>query len=124
MRQVKLASTVLVLLCFLLMAGCSGIFGPTIPTESKTFATMTPKEKVTFFMVNYNRIYDNTMTMATNPNATPGQKDIVKKKKAVLAQVWPLIKYYDWQVSQGQIPPPTAEQEILNLIDQLMTLAF
>lgn len=109
-------SIVIIFLVGFFFGGCASI-------GVKPFSEMTPKEKSLFFMSTYNREYENTMAVATKPDATPTQKEMVKKKKEVLDKVWPLIRLYDWTVSKGETPGSSLETDILNFIDQLMVEA-
>lgn len=112
-RAVQIIGLVVIAAFFL--GACATLKG------TKAFTDMSPKEKVTYFMATYNKIYDNTMKMATNPNATDLQKQMVKYKKELLTKVWPMIKAYDFYVSQGMPIDPKAEQEILDMLDKLAT---
>jgi hypothetical protein len=83
---------------------------------------LTAKQQATIWMVVYNSIYDDTMAMAKNPAATPGQKDLVAKKKAILAQVWPPLKLYSSIAESGGMPSAQDAQLISDLINQLAAL--
>lgn len=112
MRRFKV-SLAIILLAFVLVA-CA-----TTPAPQ----SMTPKQQATVFLQTYNAVYDDTMSMATNPNATQAQKDMVVKKKAILTQVWPLLKAYTSIVDGGGTPTPESTAQLTNLINQLTTLA-
>jgi uncharacterized membrane protein len=85
--------------------------------------TLTAKQQATLWMVVYNSVFDDTMAQAKNPAATAAQKDLVAKKKAVLTQVWPLLKIYAGVVETGGTPSVETAQAISDLINQLAALA-
>lgn len=96
---------------------------------------MTPKKQLTMMYGVYNSQYTQYMVTTgytmdevgqwekkTSPVLTDDQKKILRKKKEILTQMYPLVKIYDSMVV-GTIPYSSAtEQELLNLVDQLATL--
>jgi hypothetical protein len=84
---------------------------------------LTPKQQATIIMNTYNAEYDDTMSMATNPNSTPAQKEIVAQKKMILTQIWPLLKVYVSIVDGGGTPTENQTQALLDLINQLTVLS-
>lgn len=107
-------SVALLLVLAVLVAGCA-----TMGITVKPWGDMTPKEKASQFVQTYNRQYEDTIFMATNPNITEAQKSVVRVKKAVLVKVWPMIKLYNATVVGGGVPSAADEQAILQLINQL-----
>ena len=97
-----------------IVVGCAGIIGN---------KPLTPKQQATIWMNIYISEYDDTMAMAINPSATPAQKEMVAKKKAILTKVWPLLKVYIAIVDSGGIPTQEATNDLINLINQLTGLA-
>jgi hypothetical protein len=85
--------------------------------------TMTPKRQATIWLGVYNAQYDDTMSIMTNPNSTPAQKEMGKKKKAILTKVWPLLKTYVAIIDGGGTPSNSETVAITDLINQLTTLA-
>lgn len=104
------AIAVAVLLLFLIGCASMGV---------KPWAERTPPEKSLSFMQFYNSQYSDTMNLATNTASTQAQKDLAKKKKAILTQLWPLVKLYDSYAQGGILIPPEMETQILTLINQL-----
>ena len=106
-----------VLLAFLFSSGCAAL----LPGGEGTISwnDMTPKQKATMMMGAYNTLYDNYKFQVAQPNLTEEQKGILKGKKEILTNVWPLIALYDSTVSVGNVPPAELEVQILNMIDQL-----
>jgi hypothetical protein len=90
---------------------------------TQTTKPLTTKQQATIWMVVYNSVYDDTMAQAKNPTATPAQKEMVAKKKAILAQTWPLLKIYVGIVDTGGTPSVESSQQISDLINQLAALA-
>jgi len=109
------------LFCALFTAGC--------------LDSMTPKKQLSMMYGTYNSQYTQYMT-ATGyslneegewkktffPAYTDEEKRILRKKKEILAQMYPLVKVYDSMVV-GETPfSSVTETELLNLIDQLTAL--
>jgi hypothetical protein len=86
--------------------------------------TQTTKQTALYFLDQYNAAYDSTLSMATNPAATPAQKDMVVKKKAILKQMWPALKTYTSIVNSGGTPSASDSKAIQDFVDQLATLAI
>ncbi len=86
---------------------------------TKPWTDRTPKEKALAILDAYNAQYQNTMSMALTKDLTEVQKQMVRQKKALLKQAYPLIQLYVGIVEVGGTPSTKDEQAILNLIDQL-----
>ena len=84
---------------------------------------MNAKQQATVWMDIYNFQYDDTMKLMTNPNATAEQKEIGRIKKDVLTKVWPLLKIYVEIVGANGTPSPQLTMEIIDLMNQLTTIA-
>lgn len=95
------------------------ILGACATLGVKPWAERSPREKALVILQTYNSEYQNTMTMALRTDLTDAQKQIVRTKKEILTQLYPLVKVYLGVVEAGGIPSAMNEQEILNLIDQL-----
>lgn len=96
----------------LFVAGCATV-------GVKPWSDRSPQEKSSYFMAIYNKQFNDTVAMASNPNITEAQKQIVRKKKAILKELWPAITFYDSVVARGEIPAIMDEQAILDLINRL-----
>lgn len=83
----------------------------------------TPKEQALYFLNTYNMEYDNTMAVMRNPNSTPTQIAIAQKKKAILTQMWPMLKSYTNIVDSGGKPTAEDTAQLNNFIDQLTAAA-
>lgn len=103
-----------VMLMFITVSACTMF--------NQTTKPLTAKQQATVWMVVYNSVYDDTMSMAKNPAATSTQKAMVAKKKAILSQVQPLLKIYVGVVESGGTPSIESTQAISDLINQLAAL--
>jgi hypothetical protein len=93
------------------------------PTNNiKTFDEMSAKEKATFMMSMYNKQYSNYQTQAAKPELTEAEREILRKKKKILSEVYPLIELYMSYVDSGAVPSTETEQKIINYLDQLAVL--
>ena len=81
---------------------------------------LTTKQQSAIWFNVYNSVYDDTMAMSVNPAITPIQKEIVAKKKAILTQLWPLLKLYAGVVDSGGAPSVETTNQITNLINLLV----
>ena len=98
------------LVVLVLLANCAGI---------KPITDMTPKQKATFFMSVYNSQYDDYRSMAALTTLTEEQKQVMRAKKRIMTEVYPLITLYVSWVDSGAVPSPEIELQIINLINQL-----
>jgi len=113
-------SIYLIVVAFLLVSfGCMHKEGSLKPVSE-----MTPKEKATFFMSVYNSQAEDYKAMVAKPSLTNEQKQVLREKKKVLTQVYPLIKTYTSYVDAGAVPTPEVEASITNLINQLTSTAL
>lgn len=108
----KKASISVVIL--LLLVGCATI-------GIKPWADRSPQEKASYFMSIYNKEFNDTRLVATNPNITDTQRKVVRIKKEILTKLWLAIGAYDSIVIRGEIPSIMDEQKILDYINQLAT---
>jgi hypothetical protein len=88
----------------------------------KEFGDMTPKEKAAFFLSVYNSSDMNYRAMAARTDLTEVQKEVLRKKRTIMIQVYPLIRSYLTYVESGVVPSVELEQQILTQIDRLTTL--
>jgi hypothetical protein len=94
------------------------------PGTLKPIGDMTPKEKATFFMGVYNAQADDYKAMVAKPNLAEDQIKILHAKKKVLTKVYPLIKTHNVYVDNGAKPTAESEQAIMDLLNQLTSMAF
>lgn len=105
------------ILALVLLGGCATL-GANAP---KPFFQMTSKEKVVYAQEIYIKVYDDTMFMGKNPNLTPAQLKVYRVKKELLTEAWQVIYGYKVILEVGNTPTPAQEQELLQLINRLVT---
>lgn len=88
----------------------------------KPVSQMTPKEKLAWMLSFYNAQDANYKALASTPTLTDGQKEILRKKKAVMVEVYPLIELYSSYVMAGAAPTAALEENIINYLDRLGAL--
>lgn len=104
--------------------------------EGKTFVQLAPKQQVTIMFETYNAQYSDYMTQigyavvdgkwvkTSDPVLTADQKKVLPKKKAVLTEVYPMIKTFDKYVTSGSSPPPDMANDIMNILNKLVYSAL
>jgi hypothetical protein len=119
----------LLALVMLALVGCigAGTNGPQAP--------MTAKQKVTAAYSLYNSQYamhmsvtgymlnaDGRWEKVRNPVLSEDQKNILRKKKKILTQMYPLLLAYDKMVTGEMSYSAKTEAELFALVDQLNDL--
>jgi antibiotic biosynthesis monooxygenase (ABM) superfamily enzyme len=89
--------------------------------QVKTFYEMTPTERATFFMSVYSQQYDDYKFWQDQP-LTEEQRKIMREKKRILTDVYPMIMAHNFLVDAGLTPPVEQAEAILVLINQLVLL--
>lgn len=116
-RNGLIGLVVIIMLVFL--SGC--IFS--LKGESpKRIDEMTPKEKATWFMGIYDAQDKDYRNMVVRSDLTNDQKEILRKKKEVMIQIYPMIKAYNVYVDSGAIPTKIVEDQIIQLVNDLVAL--
>lgn len=90
--------------------------------NQKPFTQMTFAEKATYFQEWYNKQYDDTMMLGKSTNLSEAQLKVYRTKWDILRKVYPLIKTYKKLVDDHGVPSLENEQEILNFINQLVSM--
>ena len=90
----------------------------------KPLSEMTPKEKATWMMSIYSSQAEDYKRMVKRPDLTNEQKAILRNKKDVAKQVWPLINTYRTYVNSGAVPTREVEEQIFKLINDLTVLVL
>lgn len=88
----------------------------------KPWTDFTPKQKAIYFQNCYLSAAKNADATLKNPEAKEAAKKLALQDKAVLTQLYPLIKAYRSTVDGGGFPAPGDEEIILNLLDKLINL--
>ena len=99
------------------LAGCQ------FTQNLKSPADMSAKELGTWALGIYNAQYDNYEVLAARTDLTEDYKVMLRKKKAILVEIWPLLKLYAGYVDSGAIPTQELEVKIIGLIDDLILAA-
>lgn len=101
----------LLLLSFILfLLACAAL----MPIEQ-----MTPKQRAAYFMGIYNRQYEDYKVKAAMPDLTEGQKEILREKKKILKEVYPMIQAYDMIASKGESIDLNNEEQIISMLTML-----
>ena len=103
----------------LFLVGCPGVTPP--PDYS-------PLDQAKFnaakWLGIYNSQFEDYKSMTANPDTlTEAQKEVLRKKKALLVETKPALDLYTSYVDQGVVPSPETEQSVLDLINRLQGLA-
>lgn len=109
MRKHRIVALVLVAA---FLAGCASI--GVKPMSATGLATVT--------LSTYYTQAKQTEAMSKRTDLTDAQKDMVRKKKALILRVDPKIKAYGKLIAAGGIPTSGDVQEISNIIDELVML--
>jgi hypothetical protein len=115
MRKIPILFLISVMLCVPMIVACPGGGG-------KSFVEQSPTERATWMMGIYNSQYRDYMNVVSQPNLSDTQKDILKTKKQILTELYPLIGVYaDMVAADPSIPPDReTEDKILALINRLL----
>lgn len=103
----------LLLLPFILFLFACAALNP-LPIEQ-----MTPKQRAAYFMGVYNRQYEDYKAKAAMPDLTEGQKEILREKKKILKEIYPMIQTYDLIVSKSESIDLNNEEQIINMLTML-----
>lgn len=90
-----------------------------IGIATKPYSDMTPKEKVTFLFKMYNKQYDDYKVMTSDPKLTEAQKVVMREKKKVLTQVYPIIQALDLNLVEGKPLDKVFEPKAIELLNML-----
>ena len=106
----------LILLIFL--AGCMTLD----INRPKSISEMTPKERGAWFLGVYNSQDKDYRNMVARSDLTNDQKKVLRDKKAIMVQVYPMIKTYNTYIDSGAVPTKAVEDQIIQLINDLTGL--
>ena len=105
----KLRLSYLLILILILGFGCA--------------ANQLTKEKVGLaFMDQYIYQYKDYQIQSARTDLTEGQKEVLRTKKSILIQVWPMLKLYNAYILNEQVPPADMDVQIGELISKLIAL--
>lgn len=111
-KRNRLTLAILGALAVVFVASCATI-------NIKPIAEMTPKEKATFFMSVYSDQAENYKTLVASPDLTDAQRDVMRTKKQIMTEVYPLIMLYSGYVDAGAVPDAAVETQIVDYLDRL-----
>jgi len=83
---------------------------------------MNPKEKATWGMSIYNAQYDDYKFQVARLDLDEAQKDVLREKKKVLTEVYPVLMLYNGYAESGVLPPMETEVLMINLLTRLLEL--
>lgn len=93
-------------------------------------ATMPPvsqqadrERQVEIWMSVYDQQYKDTMNIMSSPLSTENQKEMGRKKTAILTEAWPLLKAYRDVVLAGGVPTESSTQAVTDVMNRLGRLA-
>jgi len=87
--------------------------------DQKAWGDMTGMERLTIILHAYNTQYEDYKAMAALPDLTETQKDILRARKKILTEVYPMIGVYASVVVSGGEVSPSLELEIMRLLNSL-----
>lgn len=90
----------------------------------KRVTEMTPKEKGAWFLGIYNAQDKDYRNMVVRPDLTNDQKKILREKKKIMTEVYPIIKTYNIYIDSGAVPTQAVEDQIIQLINNLTGLVI
>ena len=100
---------IVILLISVLMVSCATTSPP-----------MSTKGKAAMVLATYNTQTQQTAIMSQRPDLTEAQKVMVRRKKAIILKLDPMIKAYGIVIQQGGTPSTADEQAIYSMIDELV----
>lgn len=115
MRLRKPSGLILAIAIVFVLSSCAHMFA----VQQKTWTEMTNMERLATVLHGYNAQYNDYKAMAARPDLTEGQKEMLRAKKKILTEVYPLIGVYATIVTSGGEVTPDMEKEILRLLNSL-----
>lgn len=88
----------------------------------KPISEMTPKERGAWFLGVYNSQDKDYRNMVARSDLTNDQKKVLRDKKVIMVQVYPMIKTYNTYIDSGAVPTKAVEDQIIQLINDLTGL--
>jgi len=107
---------ILIILTFL--AGCLTLN----INKPKLISEMTAKERGAWFLGVYNSQDKDYRNMVARSDLTNDQKRVLRDKKIIMTQVYPIIKTYNTYIDSGAVPTKEVEDQIIKLINNLTGL--
>jgi hypothetical protein len=111
-------NAIIVFLFSLILIGIAGC----AMMGAKPYSEMTPKERATYVLSTYNQQYELYLKEATAPNLSESKKEILRKKKELMVQMYPYIGTYANYAKQGAFAPEDVEMALMKIMDKLLQL--
>ena len=92
------------------------------PKDGKSFKDMSAKEKSIWMMGIYNGQYADYEVQAARTDLDEAQKEVLRNKKKILTEVYPLIGVYSGYADSGIIPAVDLESLIVQNLEQLLSM--
>ena len=124
-KQINFKILLAVAMVFALFAFTIGSFPGCIPVGDnglKRVTEMTPTEKGVWFLSMYNSQDKDYRNMVIRSDLTNDQKNVLRTKKKIMIQVYPMIKTYNTYIDSGAIPTKAVEDQIIELVNDLAAL--
>ena len=100
------------LFLFFLVLACASI-------GVKSIDQMSGKERATFFMNIYNSQVADYRALVAMGNLTEDQKEILRIKRRIMVEVYPLIETYNVWVDNNAQPSVELEAQIIDLLNRM-----
>ena len=120
MKNRKTFLILIVLAVALSAIGCATVNVKPMPTDNT--AKLSTTGKAAMILSAYNSQALSTKNMSNRPNLTDAQKDLVRRKKAILVRMDSKVKAFGLIVKGGGVPSSSDEQELYSFIDELVAL--
>lgn len=111
-KSFRLLMAMLLVLPILTLTAC--------PPNQKTLSEMSGKEKATWMLSVYNAQYADYKVQAARTDLDEAKKEILREKKKILTEVYPLIKIYVGLVDTGVLPDVDLETTIIQNLERLL----
>ena len=105
-----------ILLSLMFVVSCAG--------NIKTLNEMNPKEKAVWMLSVYNAQYDDYKFQASRVDLDNERKDVLRIKKQILTEVYPLIAVYAGYAGSGIIPAVDLETAIIKNLERLLYMTY
>ena len=113
-RDVRFVSLIFYLFFAAGFLGCAGTGGLQDPHS------MGPKEFAVYINQAYVSSYDDYLMQVQRQDLSEAQKDVLRKKKQVLTEVWPQIRLYNRYINTGVLPEQELKDTIIKLLEKLL----
>jgi len=86
----------------------------------KSFTEMTPVEKATWMLSVYNAQYADYQFQSARTDLDEERKEVLRTKKKILSEVYPMISVYSGYAGSGVIPAVDLENAIIVNLERLL----